>query len=318
MKFKLNNFIKQKIKNRAKEPPLVIKKNQIYILPTPPGFIFLLVIFVIFAGSFNENNNMGLLFSFFLFFVFLISIRETRNSILGLKIISIKIENSFALSKAKIIFHLSAEKNEKKLFEISCSDKMIKFKSINKNLSVKQEMEIDSIKRGVYNSPVFTLSSDYPYGIFKAWTYIRSNEKQIIYPAPSKNAIPVHELKSIMEEKGIIKDSNKNEDEFKGLKEYEKGDSIKRISWKSYSKGLGLFTKDFGDQTGLDELIIYFDEIKINNIEKKLSLICKTILELESMGLKYGFETDKMNISPGTGKEHQKKCLEILAEFKNE
>lgn len=318
MKFKLNNFIKQKIKNWANKPPLEIKKNQIYILPTPPGFIFLLVIFVIFAGSFNENNNMGLLFSFFLFFVFLISIRETRNSILNLKIISIKIENSFALSKAKIIFHLSAEKNENKSFEISCYDKTTKLKSIIKNSSAKQEIEIDSRKRGVYNSPVFTLSSDYPYGIFKAWTYVSSNEKQIIYPAPSKNSIPVHELKSIMEKKGNIKDSTKKEDEFKGLKEYEKGDSIKRISWKSYSKGLGLFTKDFGDQSGFDEVIIYFDEIKINNIEKKLSLICKTILDLESIGLKYGFKIDKINISPATGKEHQKKCLEILAEYKNE
>ncbi|MDY0362050.1 MAG: DUF58 domain-containing protein [Desulforegulaceae bacterium] len=318
MKFKLYNFIKQKIKKKAKITPLEIKKNQIYILPTSPGFIFLLVVFVIFAGSFNENNNMGLLFSFFLFFIFIISIRETRNSILNLKINSIKFENSFAFSNSKIIFHLSADKNEKKSIEISCLDKNIKINSIKKNSSVKKELILMSKRRGIYNSPVFNLSSSYPYGIFKAWTYIRSDQKQIVYPAPSNNSISVPELKSLMEEKGKIKESLNKDDEFKGLKEYEKGDSIKRISWKSYSKGLGLFTKDFGEQKGFDEIMIFFDKIKIKDTEKKLSLICKTILELELMGLKYGLEIENIKLLPNKGKEHQKKCLEILAEFKNE
>jgi uncharacterized protein (DUF58 family) len=318
MKLKFPEFIKNKIIKKAKSAPLTIGKKQIYIIPTPPGLIFLLVIFVIFTGSFNENNNMGLLFSFFLFFVFLISIKETRNSILNLKINSIKIENSFAFSSANAKFYFSNTKNDKKAIEVSTADEKIKIDSIKKNSTLKANLYIKSKKRGVYNSPVFLISSCYPYGIFKSFSYVSSKEKRVVYPAPAKKAISLTNLKSLMENYGNIQNSNKKEDEFKGLKEYEKGDSIKRISWKSYSRGLGLYTKDFGEEINFDNIIIYFDKIKIKDIETKLSIICKTILDLEISGLNYGINIKNLEIPPGKGPDHQKKCLEILAEYKDE
>ncbi|MGE4519413.1 MAG: DUF58 domain-containing protein [Desulfobacteraceae bacterium] len=318
MKLKFHKFIQKKIKSRAKSAPFKTGKGQIYILPTTPGFIFLCVILVIFAGSFNENNNMGLLFSFFLFFVFLLSIKETRNSILNLKINSIKIENSFAFSKAKVEFHLKNNQKEKKALQISLNDSITKIDSIKQNSSVRANLFIDSEKRGVYNSPVFTVYSIFPYGIFKSFAYAYSSGKMIVYPAPAKESVSLLNLKSLMENQGIIPDSSARDDEFKGLKEYEKGDSIKRISWKSYSKGLGLFTKDFGEEKDFEEIIIYFDKIKISDTEQKLSMICKTILDLELSGIKYGLEIKETKILPGSGRDHQAKCLEALAEFKDE
>lgn len=207
---------------------------------------------------------------------------------------------------------------KKKAVKINLKDKFVKIEFLKNNLNINAKLFIDSKARGIYRCPVFKISSSFPYGIFKSFAYFYSDEKQIVYPSPSKTPIPLTKLKSLMEIQGKTKDKNKDEDEFKGLKNYVKGDNIKRISWKSYSKGLGLFIKDFNEEKSFDKIIIYFDKLKIENLEKKLSKICKTILELEAEGLKYGLEIKQIKIPPNSGPKHQKICLELLAGYDDE
>jgi|GEM_PF-1290901 len=318
MRLKFPEIISSKIKRKITRLPCEIDKKKIYILPTRPGLIFLSVILVIFIGSFNENNNMGLLFSFFLFSLLIFSIKETRNSLLNLKINSVNIENNFAGSKAKTEIFLSSGTEKKENIQIKAKSSFTKIDFIERNSGARAVLFTDTFKRGIYNYPEITISSHYPYGIFNSWTYLNPPKKQIIWPKPANRGVSATQLKNMQEDnsKNLIK--NKNEDEFKGLREYEKGDSIKRISWKAYSRGMGLLIKDFSTEFENEEVNILWDRINIKDTETKLSVICKTILNLESSDIRYGLKIPGFEIKPSKGLRHKNYCLEILAGFKNE
>lgn len=49
-------------------------------------------------------------------------------------------------------------------------------------------------------------------------------------------------------------------DDFQGLREYQPGDSKRRLDWKAYSRGQGLLVKDFAMLSGRD-LWLDFDSL---------------------------------------------------------
>ncbi|MGM0418508.1 MAG: DUF58 domain-containing protein [Thermodesulfobacteriota bacterium] len=318
MRLKFPEIISSKIKRKITDLPCEIDKKKVYILPSRPGLIFLSVILVIFVGSFNENNNMGLLFSFFLFSLLILTIKETRNALLHLKINSVNIENSFAGSKAKTEIFLASATEKKENIQIKINSNHTNIDSIDQNSGARAVLFTDTFKRGIYEYPEIIVSSHYPYGIFNSWTYLMPPEKQIVWPKPANRAVSVTQLKNMQEENSKNAIKNKHEDEFKGLREYEKGDSIKRISWKAYSRGMGLLIKDFSTELKNEEVNILWDKINIKDTETKLSVICKTILDLESSDIKYGLKIPGFEIKPSQGLRHKNYCLEILAGFKNE
>lgn len=316
MKSKSPNLKLSKFTRKIKYYPSKIDKKRIYILPTGPGMIFFAVIFVIFLGSFNENNNMGLLFSFFLFSIFIISTWVTRNNLLNINILSINIENTFAQGKSQLKIHVNTDSKNKEMinFTASGSDNLIDL--IYSGKSNMANLYIDAPKRGIYQPPIIVVSTQYPLGIFRAWTYLVPDKKQIIYPKPALNGYSILNFKDYGLENEKIAQKDQKEDIFDGLREYVKGDNIKRISWKSYSKGMGLFVKDFDSESGLnDEVMILWDQIKPDNTESKLSIISKTIIDFEAGGIKYGIKMPKFKTMPSSGLAHMNKILERLAGY---
>jgi uncharacterized protein (DUF58 family) len=103
-------------------------------------------------------------------------------------------------------------------------------------------------------------------------------------------------------------------DDFQGLKQYQPGHSINRISWKALSRGRGLFVKEF---TAEDSpcIMLDFDAIPGRDMEFKLSRLCDMILAAESRQMEYGLRLPGFVKNPGRGKSHQHHCLKALALF---
>jgi len=312
MRSKFHKTIIKKFTRKIDAFPGYVEKNKIYIIPTKEGIIFFISIFAIFLGSINENNNMGLLFSFFLFSIFVITLFDTRKNILGIKINNIEVEDAFADSISKVLVSLDSGEMERVAIRIDLNENF-KSTNISWNNSKTIDLEIKGKTRGVFTLPHILLSSRYPLGIFKAQSYLFPDCRQIVYPKPSKSSYIDHKGQSINGIDGNIKE-NSSEDEFKGLREYIKGDSFKRISWKSFSKGLGLHVKDFDSgKAEYDEVIIDINRVDGNNIEEQLSIMCRAVLELDLLGIRYGMRTDKIFIPPSTGGKHRLEALRSLA-----
>jgi uncharacterized protein (DUF58 family) len=166
-------------------------------------------------------------------------------------------------------------------------------------------------KRGWHTAGTVTVSSTYPLGLFRAWSPIRFNLKALVYPKPSPQALPFPEAQATLARQGA---SRKGADDFYGLKEYQPGDGVKQIHWKTFAKGQGLFSKQYGGDSSA-EIWLDYANTPGQNTEQRLSQLCRWVLDVDRTGIPYGFSLPGLKLSPASGIGHTKKCLEALALF---
>ena len=149
-------------------------------------------------------------------------------------------------------------------------------------------------------------------GLFYAWVVLRPDISCLVYPKPVAGRL---ETSSGQWAEGSEEASDRRGvDDFYGLKQYQPGDPIGRISWKSLSRGQGVFTKDFsGDDSG--SVMLNYDAIKAEDVEFKLSRLTDMVLKAHKMNTEYGLTIPGFTIAPGAGERHKHKCLRALAVF---
>ena len=101
-------------------------------------------------------------------------------------------------------------------------------------------------------------------------------------------------------------------DDFAGLETYQRGDPLQHISWKTLSRGQGLYTKKFEGQLGKT---LYFnpDILPGRDFETKISRICHMVRTAEAIRRPYGLKIGTKVIAPDLGGPHKRLCLRELA-----
>jgi uncharacterized protein (DUF58 family) len=159
-----------------------------------------------------------------------------------------------------------------------------------------------------------TFASCYPLGIFRAWSPLRFDSKVLVYPQPSRISTPFPPG-SGSQSSGQRHLDHTGRDEFNGVRAYQRGDAWRQIHWKAYAKGQGLYSKEYATETGGSQLWLDFASAPGNNLEERLSQLCRWLIDAESAGLSYGLALPGGNIAPDSGDQHLAACLEALALF---
>ena len=89
---------------------------------------------------------------------------------------------------------------------------------------------------------------------------------------------------------------------------------MQHISWKIFSRGQGVFTKQFEGQAGT-AVVIDWDRISVPDVEHRLSRMCAMVLEAHRRNTVYGLRLPGVEIEPEQGEAHRRICLETLALF---
>ena len=109
--------------------------------------------------------------------------------------------------------------------------------------------------------------------------------------------------------------SGRGQDDFSGLRPYQRGDSLRHVAWKAAARAEPLMTKQF---TGLaaGELWLEWDAMPADfGLEARLSRLTRWVLEASHGGHAYGLRLPSMVIAVGSGPAHQSRCLTALALF---
>jgi len=103
-------------------------------------------------------------------------------------------------------------------------------------------------------------------------------------------------------------------EDFTGLRAYQPGDRLQHISWKGFSKGQGLLTKQFGDLSGAS-LFLDWQSVGPGSLEEKLSRLCHLVIGHHRRQATYGLKLPGQVIGPTSGPAHKHQCLAALALF---
>ena len=165
-------------------------------------------------------------------------------------------------------------------------------------------------RRGKYPLQRFTIFTEYPFGIIHAWSHLKLDNTYIVYPSiEGTEALPATLSGQNAEKTGL---SHDGDNDFSGLREYQKGESLAHIHWKLVAQDRGEFTKQFSQQLQ-SELSFDWRSLPHLDYEAKLSQLCRWIIDADANGLRYSLWLPTMSIASGSGELHKKHCLEALA-----
>ncbi len=310
----MKNTVAPKKKPGRKSPvslPVTVTRHRTYMLPTRHGMLFFFALLAMLVGSINYNNNLGFLLVFLLGAMSLVSMLHTHRNLVGLRVISVSAKPVFAGETAVFDFLVYSENVLRRALVFSIEKTHQTTEDVAAGAVTRIPVRAATRQRGVFRAGPVSVYTRFPLGLFYTWCTLRMELSCVVYPEPRAGPFQAHEGTADgakAEGSGILDGT----DDFMGMKTYQPGDPVRRISWKTFSRGQGLFTKEFGGR-GRTILIFDYDAIKSDDAEKRLSRLCDLITKAARTNIEYGLRLPETFIPPGRGQQHKHRCLKALA-----
>ena len=298
---------------RDEQLPVVLTQRRIFILPTRAGLLYGLVLCVMLIGAINYNLSLGHALVFLLAGLGLVAMVHTFRNLLGLRLMPGRADPVFAGEAAYFTVHVeNALRQPRRALELAFG----KNGTVPLNIPGSEQASVAvpcvTLRRGRLDPGRITLSSRYPLGLFRAWSYPHPLLSCLVYPTPLETPLPP----STPSWKSTGSKGNSGQEDFSGLRERQANDSPRHIAWKAVAHDIDhrpLLVKQF-DGGAAEELWLDWTLIPPgNDTETQLSLLAGWIVIADREQRHYGLRLPGRCIAPGSGPAHRDACLEALA-----
>lgn len=298
-------------RQRPQRSPIRLERQRIYILPTGYGYLYALMLLVMFLWAINYNNSMGFGMTFLLGAVALNAIWRTHANLLNLQVCPLGAEAVFAGQNACFTYHIDNLADHIRYgIALQGPETPLQFADIPAMGSARFELMIPAKRRGLLRPGRLRLLTRFPLGLFKAWSWLEFEQACIVYPRPQgKRPLPQRSAGSTG---GRVGGSVIGSDDFAGMRNYVPGDSPRHIAWKATIGGDELLVKRFIEQIRF-EVWLEWCLLAPDPVETRLAQLCQWVLKAETEGMEYGLRLPGKELPPGRGTEHRRRCLETLA-----
>jgi len=294
---------------------ITINRKRLYILPTRSGLMFIVLFLAILAAAINYENSLSYLLTSLLVSIGILCMIYTHQNLNNLQFFAQPPNPCFCGNNAD--FPLRVSSSDKRLhLNIHIVDKEgnLTFAHLPaESESITIRFSIPTKQRGKLSLGKLKIHTEFPLGLFHAWTWIHLNINCIVYPKPMPQLHNFH--RSGEKKTGSNLTLKPGVDEFAGVREYQKGDSPKLFAWKSIAKTNQLQTKQFFAEAGNDLHLDWNQFPKHIPVETRLSILCEWIIQLSKQDVRYGITIPNTHITPNHGKAHYHACLTALAMF---
>jgi len=289
---------------------VMLGTRQIYILPTRHGLLFALALLVLLLASVNYANALAYLLTFLLASMAIVSFLHSQQNLLRLGVTASAGEPVFAGEPAMFRVCLRNPGQARFALRVEARERRVSAFDVPADDTCCVALVVPTRQRGYLRMPAFVVASIYPLGITRAWSRrLTMPARTLVYPKPATVATLVHRPGIDGENpETIIVDG----DDFSGLRRYQPGDAVARISWKTLARGQGLHTKEFSAPLS-ENIWLDWDACAPHDAETRLSLLTRALLDAEAAGLIYGLRIPGITIEPAGGEAHRHRCLETLA-----
>lgn len=288
-----------------------LNRRRIYILPTRSGMLFGLLITAMLLGSINYSLNLGYLVTFFLASMAMLSIFHVYLNVSRLKLYAGAAPPVFAGADASFGICIdNAHHPARYAIGLGWNRHALAYADVAADASICVVLPARAARRGVLRPGKCLISSDFPLGLFRAYSNVDLDLHALVYPAPVAGKMP----QAAAHDERKPAETVPSHEDFVGLRAYQPGDSPRHVAWKAAARGEGLLTKVFAaNATALQWLD--FDALPAADTETRLSLLTGMVLEADASASLYGMALPGMVIQPAHGLAHKTRCLRALALF---
>ncbi|MFN3883666.1 MAG: DUF58 domain-containing protein, partial [Rhodocyclaceae bacterium] len=154
--------------------------------------------------------------------------------------------------------------------------------------------------------------------LVRCWAYAAPASRCLVYPRPAR-AVPPAPTFSGMQAGRLP--SEAGDEDFAGLKRHQPGDPLHHVAWKAAAR-LGpeaaLQTKQFSGSTAQAPWFDWALLPSTLDVEARLSILARWVLDAEAAGLSYGLRLPGQEIPQAHGDAHCHACLKALALYGDE
>ncbi|MBD3641965.1 MAG: DUF58 domain-containing protein [Marinobacter sp.] len=284
-------------------------QKNIFILPTGAGVVFGILLLVMLITGINYQNSLIYLTTFLLGALFVGAMQQTHRNLSGLQLTVTQPGEGFAGDEVPYRFRASAGKGPAIAIRLSCEDSTLAPFHIPAGQARDVTLPVPSAHRGYLRPDMVRIETRFPFGLLKAWSWVRPISPAIIFPRP----VAAPDAGSTVEDGD--EDSaqhptigNDNAD----LRPWREGDLSQRVMWKRYARTGQMVVADWEGEQGNPQWLDFYAFAGADN-ELRLSYLAWQVLERAKGSTPFGLNLPGQVIEPDQGPAHVTRCLRALA-----
>jgi uncharacterized protein (DUF58 family) len=295
----------------ADHDPVILRHRRIYILPTRRGYAFLATLGITLLTSLNYSLSLGFVATFMLAGLVAAALLHTYRNLSGIELRPLAAGDTFAGSVMPFTLALAGGAVPRYAVTLSargCSQVAV---DVLPDSALPVALELLTPRRGRIVLGRVTLSSEYPMGLWHAWAYVHFPLAGIAFPAPEVDPPPLPPGDFGQHDASVARGADAD---LAGLREYQPGDPVQRIAWKSVARGAGWHTKQFEGGSGGGRVDLVWDALPATLAPaKKIARLTAWVLAAERAARPFALRAPQVSLAVGQGRDHRRAALTALA-----
>jgi len=292
--------------------PIVVSTRRVYILPTRAGLAFAALVLVMLLAGLNYSNSVALLITFLLAGFGMVAMHLTHRNLTGVTVRTVAGVDAFVGEHGRLLVTLENSADTARLgLQCEAAGGVYAAVDVPAGATARADIGLSLERRGRLVVDRITLSTRFPFGLFRAWTYLHTRAGLLAWPVPRGRRETPPEASSGGNAPAVHR---VGDEEWAGLREFRDGDSPRQVAWGAYARGRGLLVKVYQSPAAYHRL---FDLAAVPgaDLEQRLEQLSAWVVAAHARGERYGLRLADHTLLPDSGNEHRARCLNGLALF---
>lgn len=288
-------------------------QGNIYILPTRAGWAYAATLLVMLLASINYQLNLGYALTFLLCGAGLIAMQQTHGNLRRLTLRVKSPQPVFAGDRAVLELVLASPTRERYGIGVGlhhAGPQGMAWIDVPAQGSETARLAFVPERRGRHHLPTLMAETNFPLGLFRAWTVWRPAGQVLVYPRPEQpaHALPAAQAAPGGGQQAVVRSGG----EFDGVRSYRRGDPLRQVVWKKVAKSGEMVSRDTSSSASR-ELWLDFQHTATTETEARLSRLAAWVLSAERQGARFGLRLPGQELACASGEAQRRAALEALA-----
>ncbi|MBT2301150.1 DUF58 domain-containing protein [Variovorax paradoxus] len=306
----------------SRRPPsdtLELTQRNVYIVPTPAGWMLAGTLLLLLIASINYQLNLGYLLTFLLAGCVAVGMYVCHATLRGLALRLMAPDARYAGAAAvfRVMLHNQRRSTRYGIGLAVRHSGQWSWSDVPAEGSATVEVAFKPERRGLHPVPTLTAETRFPLGTFRVWTVWRPASQVLVYPAPEPNPPPLPPGEPLAGQAAASMLRANVAGEYDGVRAYRRGDPLKLVVWKRAARAQATGSEELvsrdTQQAQRQELWLDAQAAGLPGWEARLSRLCAWVLMADRLGVDYGLRVGGKVVAPSQGEAHKRRCLEVLA-----
>lgn len=286
-------------------------QRNIFILPTGAGVVFAALLLIMLITGINYQNSLIYLLTFLLGAVSVAAMHQTHRNLSGLELTLVQAGDGFVGDLIPFRLRAVSPRHDTLALSLACGGEALAQQHIPSGQQADLNISVPAYERGYLRPDRILVETRFPFGLFRAWSWLRPVTCGIVYPDPVAAPDVVSTVQDGEEQsKSRSIDGNDHAD----IRPWREGDMSQRVQWKRYARTGEMVIADWEGEQGSPHWLDY-DAFAGVDRELRLSYLAHQVLERSRSNSRFGLNLPGHVIEPDTGAAHTNRCLKALAVF---